>query len=40
MSSDAVTSADGVLLICEFCGEVIKHDEQRCPALEDGRCQA
>ncbi|WP_324662429.1 hypothetical protein [Haloarcula sediminis] len=28
-------------LICEFCGSVIEDDEQRCPALDDGRrCKA
>jgi rubrerythrin len=26
-------------LICEFCGTVIEDDDQRCPALDDGRCQ-
>jgi len=24
--------------VCEFCGEVIRTPDQRCPALDDGRC--
>jgi hypothetical protein len=26
-------------LICEWCGCPIEDDEQRCPALDDGRCR-
>jgi transcriptional regulator with XRE-family HTH domain len=25
--------------VCEFCGEAIRKPAQRCPALDDGRCQ-
>ncbi|MEZ3115397.1 hypothetical protein RYH80_05630 [Halobaculum sp. MBLA0147] len=31
--------AEELPLICEFCGGVIEDDEQRCPALETGRCR-
>lgn len=24
--------------VCELCGEVIRKPDQRCPALDDGRC--
>ncbi|WP_255410231.1 MULTISPECIES: hypothetical protein [unclassified Haloarcula] len=30
-------STEGLPLICEFCGEVIEDDDQRCPATDDGR---
>jgi len=25
--------------VCDFCGCPIEDDEQRCPALDDGRCR-
>jgi hypothetical protein len=25
--------------ICRFCGTWIEEEEQRCPALDDGRCE-
>jgi hypothetical protein len=31
--------ADDELVICEFCGMEIEADDQRCPALEEGRCR-
>jgi hypothetical protein len=26
-------------LVCKWCGCRIKHDDQRCPALDDGECR-
>lgn len=34
-----VLISESELLICEFCGEEIIVPGQRCPALDDGRCQ-
>lgn len=36
MSVESLREAEPVC--CEYCGLPIEEDEQRCPALEDGRC--
>jgi hypothetical protein len=35
----AVTAVAVERPICEFCGGVIEEEDQRCPALDFGRCR-
>jgi len=36
VESDTV---DAETYICEWCGGVIEHHGQECPALDEGRCR-